>query len=635
MTGKRLRFPRGVKISARGYIKEYFDTMLHGLTGHLHELFYPFDTDCWSKASFQDGGLEGWWPYEQVAYWLDGYVKCACFAECEEHLARAKGMIDDALRIVDERGFIGARELAERGQGNAWVHAVFLRAVMCLYEITGDPVYLNKVKNHYLSGASDYSSWRESVNIENIVNCYLYTGEEALRELAVSAYRAHCEDGANVETKYSDLLRDDPIKLHAVTYDEMVKIPALLYLVTDDVELLRASIKGIERIEKNHMLPIGIHSGCESFVGRSATSAFEVCDITDFCWSLGYLGEITGEVKYFDAVERIMLNVAPSVMDREFKTLQYFSSMNQVISTHNSNHTLSFTFTPRMAYQSDHYPECCTGNANRSMPNFLYRALSEWDGGYALNFYLPAVYKLPKGELEVITDYPFADTVKIVYRGENLDTRLALRIPGWCESPEINVPASRDAAGRYTVRGLRDGDEIVLRLPSALECIETEEGLMVQKQPLVYTLDILPRIAVDKTEPRVAEGYPAYDVTPLTPWQIALDRELLLSSARIHPCRRISLLEADGYITAKGYLMEGVELERTHTSLVYVSDYDKGEYVKMAACGQIYYEGELLFTPKISDLAPTGFAPVDIRLVPYSAAMLRWTVFPNIKNYKI
>ena len=146
MRRKPLHFPLGVSMSARGYIKDYFDTMLSGLTGHLHELFYPFNTDCWSKASFQDGGLEGWWPYEQAAYWLDGYVKCAIFAGNDEHLSKARGLIDKALSIVDERGFIGARELAERGKGNAWVHAVFLRAVMSLYEL---PVRKQESNPHF------------------------------------------------------------------------------------------------------------------------------------------------------------------------------------------------------------------------------------------------------------------------------------------------------------------------------------------------------------------------------------------------------------------------------------------------------------------------------------------------------
>lgn len=47
-----------------------------------------------------------------------------------------------------------------------------------------------------------------------------------------------------------DFLLSKPIKLHAVTYNEMVKIPALLYAVTNDKNYLNASIKGLKRIEK-------------------------------------------------------------------------------------------------------------------------------------------------------------------------------------------------------------------------------------------------------------------------------------------------------------------------------------------------------------------------------------------------
>ena len=89
MTNKKLYFPLGANFKASGNIKNYFDKMLNGLTGNLDKLFYPFNTGCWEKQSFTDGGLEGWWPYEQYAYWLDGYVKCAYFSGNEKHFQKA------------------------------------------------------------------------------------------------------------------------------------------------------------------------------------------------------------------------------------------------------------------------------------------------------------------------------------------------------------------------------------------------------------------------------------------------------------------------------------------------------------------------------------------------------------------
>ena len=180
--------PKKMQYNLDGWAKNYLNTMLNGLTGHLDSLFYPFNTNCWAKATFVEGGLEGWWPYEQYSYWLDGLIKCSYFANDKENFNKAKNIIDNALEVVDENGFIGAKELKVQGQGNQWVHAVFFRAVLFLYEITGDKKYLNKTINHYLSNTSDYSLWRESVNIENIVNCYLSSGKEELKTLATVSY---------------------------------------------------------------------------------------------------------------------------------------------------------------------------------------------------------------------------------------------------------------------------------------------------------------------------------------------------------------------------------------------------------------------------------------------------------------
>ncbi|MBO5713507.1 MAG: glycoside hydrolase family 127 protein, partial [Clostridia bacterium] len=564
MINKKFSFPLGCKFKADGIIKEYFNKMLNGLTGNLDKLFYPFNTNCWEKQSFTDGGLEGWWPYEQYAYWLDGYVKCAYFSNNKKHFKKAKTLIDNALKVVSDNGFIGAKELQKQGEGNQWVHAVFFRAVLFLYEITKDKTYLNKITNHYLSNTNDYSNWRETVNVENMINCFAYTGDERLLNLAISAYEKHSLNESNIETKLSDFNKTSPIKLHAVTYNEIVKIPILLYSATGDEKYLNATLNGLKRIDDNHLLPIGIHSGAESFGGTSSLSAVETCDITDHCLTLYTVAKITGDTKYLDRIERIMYNVAPSVMDKDFKTLQYFSSMNQVISTHYSNHTGSFTFTPRMSYQSDHYPECCAGNANRSMPNFFYQAVNKTSDGVAFNFYLPGSYKFDGHEFIIKTNYPFSERVEITYRGKGFNGVVSLRKPAWCKKFLINDLESVATNGWAQISLLSNGDSFTVDIISDLEVKDVNEGYMVVKEPLVYTLKIDANVEIDPVETRVKEGYPAYDVTPNSSWQIALDKRVFEKNAKLILGKNNNLLEGDTVVTSKVFLMKGVGLYKTH-----------------------------------------------------------------------
>ena len=627
-----------MRSEARGFLKEYYEKMLSGLTGNLGNLFYPFNTKCWEKKSFTEGGLEGWWPYEQMGYWLDGYLKCAYFANSEDHFRKAKTMIDNVLQVISPDGFIGAKELKEQHKGNQWPHAVFLRAVLFLYEITGDRTYIEKVRAHYLSGHNDYSEWRETANLENIIVCYRYTKDERLKTLALEAYRKHCESEENKETRLSDFHSTNGIRLHAVTYDEMVKIPALLYTITGEKRYLDASISGLKRIDLNHLLPIGIHSGSESFGGQSATSAFETCDITDYCWSLAYIASITNDVSLYDRIEKIMYNIAPSVMDPHFKSLQYFSSMNQVISTHNSNHSGSFSFTPRMAYQSNHYPECCTGNCNRSMPNFYYWSLLTQEDEYYFNFYLPSLYSLEDESFEIITDYPYRESVQIIYHGPEKKRTLHFRKPTRCK--DFSIKGSSETA--FCERNgwivfcdkLYDGYTFRIEMKSPIEIEKFPEGFIVKKEPIVYTLQIENNIEIDLTEPRVQTNYPAYDITPRSEWQIALDKTIAINALCHHPAEKIGLLENDDYIETIGFFMEGVDLLRIDSENVAVSDYDRVEYEKLKKNGQILYHGEMLFTPQIKDIHPLRLREIKIRLIPYSTAMLRWTLFPDAQTIK-
>jgi len=631
--------------TAAGWTKDYFDRMINGLIGHLDGLFYPFNTGCWKHKSFQDGGLEGWWPYEQNAYWTDGLLKAAWYSGHTETFEKMKAYVDDALTVADSDGFVGAVDLKKKNEGNQWVHAVFFRAVLFLYRTTGDDKYLQAVIGHYTSGTCDYDTLREAVNIENMAVAYLLSGDTRMKDLALSCYQAYCANPINEETRPVDLLKDTPIDLHGVTYNELAKLPALIYALTGDPDDLRAAVSGYERIHNHHELVTGMHSCCENFKGTGGLDSLETCDISDTTWSLGYLGKVTGDTAYFDRIERIVYNVAPSVSDEDFRGIQYFSSCNQVISTSYSNHSGSFTQTPRMAYQPDHYPECCTGNVSRAVANFVHRSVMAAGDTLSFVFYLPGKLALElNGQslaFEIITDYPYDDRIQIVYRGPATTQAIALRfrIPGWCQAPELKFNGKDltvEKGWAATAVALKQKDTFTLRFPSEMEQLRCDEGFYIQKQPLVYTLAIDYHKEADPWEKRQTADYPAWNVLPASPWQIALDAAFI-RNAVYHPaksCGSLLATEDTPVIEGKGWLMEGVDLRRIDAADLPISDYDRTELVKLQAMGQNVYQGEMALTPAISTLDPTGFSPVDIRLVPYSTAMLRWTVFPDKTAFK-
>lgn len=80
--------------------------------------------------------------------------------------------------------------------------------------------------------------------------------------------------------------------------------------------------------------------------------------------------------------------------------------------------------------------------------------------------------------------------------------------------------------------------------------------------------------------------------------------------------------------------MDGVELEKKHTSEIPVSSYDKIELVKLRKMGQHIYEGDMIFTPSLASLNPKKLEKVNIKLVPYATAALRWTIFPDAQKFE-
>lgn len=99
----------------------------------------------------------------------------------------------------------------------------------------------------------------------------------------------------------------------------------------------------------------------------------ETCCVSDAQWALGYFLQATGDVQWADLMEKICFNAAFSVVWKDFKSLQYYSSPNQVIAKNNSSFCMYVGGQDRMAYRIAHGPACCNGNMNRMIPLFCSR----------------------------------------------------------------------------------------------------------------------------------------------------------------------------------------------------------------------------------------------------------------------
>ena len=250
-----------------------------------------------------------------------------------------------------------------------------------------------------------------------------------------------------------------------------------------------------------------------------------------------------GEAHWADLIEQTTFNALPGAVTKDFKQLQYFSSANQILASNTACPRIAPT---RMSYRAAHDTECCSGNINRAMPNYVSRMWMKMEGGVAATLYGPCEVKtIVDGETVSVTegtDYPFREMISF-----NIKVRrpvmfvLGLRVPEWCSGASVTVNGKvadvecRPGSFARLTREFRDGDRVVLHLPMNVELKDWfgVRGVSVQRGPLVYSLKIAEK-RVESLQDSDAikrvlkgnniQGFPAVEFYPLSDWRYGMDR---------------------------------------------------------------------------------------------------------------
>lgn len=130
--------------------------------------------------------------------------------------------------------------------------------------------------------------------------------------------------------KAGELTANRPSHEHGVTFAEVSKLAALLYMYTGDKNQRDIFLAAMKRVFKYHMLSDGTPSTTESLHDIGALSGHETCDIVEFNLSWGYLLMATGWGDFGDRVERALFNAGMGAVRKDWSGFQYISYPNQV-----------------------------------------------------------------------------------------------------------------------------------------------------------------------------------------------------------------------------------------------------------------------------------------------------------------
>ncbi len=605
-------------MKAEGWMKEVLTTQRNGLTGHIQVAGAPFDKEGWGDAAQKK--MDRWEDFEQTGYWADGALRCGYFIDDPELTRRVKEWVDFQIDHPKEDGFIGP-ELH-----NLWPHVVFFRVIMAEYSRNPSPRIIKALSNHYKNAARSQTliktggpEWdfneRTMLHIEMLCWLYQQTNDAFFIEKAEDTYKAFCSRKSPF-TMQAFLSDEVPI-VHSVSSFETLKIPVILYINTGKKEYLDAAIHGIQKVYKYHGLADGIPSGNEAHDGNMPNEVHETCCVSDAQWALGYFLQATGDVQWADLMEKICFNAAFSVIWKDFKSLQYYSSPNQVIARNNSSFCMYVGGQDRMAYRVAHGPACCNGNMNRMIPLFCSRQwMKKGDNGIVAAMYAPSSFttklKGSKNEITIQeeTNYPFEETIRFRMKMKRSTSfSFWLRIPQWCKGASITVNGQAAdivcKAGTFVEvqRKFSDGDIIELKLPMKAHSVSMPyDGVAFERGPLVFSLNVKAQEEITETREHDGIKFQSRILTPLSEWNYApVDAE------------NIEVVNSNDYSNLWNPETTPVRLK---VKAVTVTNW------------QLYRDN---FTPYMPSVIRKGEEKV-IELVPVGTTVLRMTVFPDIRR---
>ncbi len=524
-----LRLPPGA-VRAQGWLATQLDYQVNGLCGRFPEIshFLQYDNTGWT-----DSRLHGW---EEVPYWLRGYVDLGYVTADQSVLATARRWIDGVLATQTSDGFFGPSELrnALNGHVDLWPHMPMLHALRSHADYTGDDRvdgFLSRFFRYVAAQPSTafsdgWGRWRWGDAIDVIFWLYNRIGDPALLDLV-----------RKIHENSADWRHGLP-NLHNVNITQGFREPAQYWVLSGNQADRTATYECYGMVQSTYgQFPGGGFAGDETARPGFADprQGFETCGIVEYMLSHEILTRITGDPVWGDRVEDLAFNSLPAALDPKGRAVHYITSANS-IDLDNAAKTMS-QFQNTFAMQSyrpgiDQY-RCCPHNYGMGWPYYVEEMwLATPDGGLCAALYGPSTVtaNVAGGTPVTITettDYPFADSVTLRINLPNPATfPLRLRIPGWCTAPELRVngTAVNPGAGpRYATasRTWSNGDTVSLRLPMQPRVTTwpaQHNAVSMNYGALTFSL----RIQENWNQTGGSTQFPEYDVHAGSAWNYGL-----------------------------------------------------------------------------------------------------------------
>lgn len=532
--GELIPLPAGA-IKPEGWLKTMSQSALAGYTGNIEKINQQsrpkLSVNGWSKVNKKAGR---WAALEQEGYYLDGAIRLGYILNDSKLITKIRKTIDIVVAGQQKDGYFfdpalknkllqkdivqgllnpvfttedDGEEASSNKPSNEpyqrllpngtsrylWSIAVFNRAVLALYDSSNDEKYLNFLVKFYHLFANSYKRevpperpvsgtelhfLRHLVNLEVLFETAERAGDNVLREKGLHILQQN--ESGMVKTWLNNDFSNSRV-CHGVTFNELFKL-YVTPLSKSHPHYLQAVRNAYEFLKKEHGQAYGVNSANEYLCGIGGFQSTELCDVVDLSWSLIWLSRATGEAKLGDDIENAFFNAFPAAVDK-YQQHVYVFGPNRLPGVACSHHR-----TEKHDFKSVWAPQCCTGNLNRALPNFImHMTMKTPDNGLAMLLYGPNKLNTQVNGVDVSisnqTDYPFKEDLSFSINPiSEVNFPLYLRIPQWCKRPVIQlngdeVDVEIDTKGFVKLkRNWQKGDRLKLHLPMNVE-LHTRQAL--------------------------------------------------------------------------------------------------------------------------------------------------------------
>jgi len=609
------------QVKPKGWLHRQLQIQADGLTGHLQDIW----PDVGPNSGWLGGSGESW---ERGPYYLDGLLPLAFLLDDSQLKAKALRFIEWTLTHQSPDGMIGPQS-----NNDWWPRMVMVKVLAQHYEATQDPrvvPVLTKYFHHQLESLShrpleSWGKYRWQDEVLVIEWLFNRTGDLKLLDLARLLQQQGFNWSANfanfqftercsrdvIGQKKGSPLTEKAMATHGVNNAQALKAGPVSYLLSGRAIEATVILQQLKMLDEYHGLPNGMFSADEHLAGRNPSQGIELCAVVEQMFSLEQSLAILGLAELGDRLEKIAYNALPAALTDDMRAHQYNQEPNQVeCSLHNAPWTTDgpesnlFGLEPNFG--------CCTANYHQGWPKF---AASLWmasaDDGLVAAVYGPSEAHVMLGGTNVYvveeTEYPFHGKIHITVNPEKpLSFPLRLRIPSWAIGATIKVNGELQetpSPGSFArlVRHWQTGDKVEIEFPMHVRAVPGYKGsVSLERGALVFAFPI----KQDWLKLR-DRGFTAdWQVYPASQWNYALIckegnvANLTVSESALPDCP----FGEDG---------APVTLQVSARKIVEWREEDGASA-----------------PPPLSPVKTTE--PIEtIQLIPYAAAKLRITSFPN------